>query len=404
MPNYQYKARDKFGKLVSGLMSADSPDAASAKLRDTGYTPVSIQPAKEALALKGFFSNFRRVSFAEVNIFTRQFYVLQKAGLPILLSLSALREQAANRRLQEIINQLQRDIEKGLSLSQALEKHPRVFNRLYVSMIKSAEASGRLDEILERLAILGEHEELVRLRVKSATRYPLMVVIAIIIGFISLATLVIPRFALLYSQFKVELPLPTKILIWTNIALVGYWWLILVLGFGASVLLRRLINTAAGRLWWDSLKLKLPVFGGLLQKIILSRFSRTTAILLRSGVPILQILELSASGCGNLIIARTIEHIRQSVNEGKGLWEPMKLSGRFPAVVVQMVAVGEETGKLDELLLHVSDYYDSQIDYTVSNLVSLIEPLLILVLGCAVLFMALGIFLPMWNLTQLFKG
>jgi type II secretory pathway component PulF len=193
-------------------------------------------------------------------------------------------------------------------------------------------------------------------------------------------------------------------LIWANYAITQFWWLILIIAAGVIFAFNKFIKTESGKLWWDGVRLKFPVFGPLFMKITMSRFARITGTLTRSGVPILQILDLSSRGVGNAVIGRTIDTIRSSVNEGKGMSEPMKISGMFPPVVIQMVSAGEATGKVDELLLHVSDYYDSQVDYMIKNLTTLIEPILIFVLGCAVLFMALGIFLPMWNLMQLFRG
>lgn len=403
MPNYQYKARDKFSKPVSGIMSAESENAVAAKLKQLDYVPISITEAKEEIKINNIFGGFRRVRFTDINMFTRQFATLQKAGLPILNSLNALREQATNSVLKDVIAQITRDIEAGSNLSAALEKYPNVFNVLYTNMIKAGETSGRLDETLERLAVLGEHEEMIRMRIKSATRYPIIVVVAIIAGFLILTTMVVPRFAKLYDQFTAKLPLPTQIMITLNYIVTKFWWLLIIIVGIAIFLFKAYINTKQGRYLWDGIKLKLPIFGPLTLKLIMSRFSRITGTLLRSGVPILQIFDLTAQGVGNAVVARTINNIKASVNEGKGMLEPMRVSGMFPPVVIQMVAVGEETGKLEELLLHISDYYDSEIDYTISNLVSLIEPILIFVLGCAVLFMALSIFLPMWSLMDIFR-
>lgn len=400
---YNYKARDKFGKPVLGVMGADSESAIAAKLKQMGYVPIVIKEAKQANEIIRFFGGLGRVSFSDLNMFTRQFFTLQRAGLAVLSSLTALAEQTTNKTLKNVIGQIKRDIEAGANLSSALEKHAQVFNALYVNMIRSAEASGRLDEMLERLSVLGEHEELIRMRVKTAMRYPVMVVAAIVIAFIILITFVVPRFSKLYSQFGTALPLPTQILLWINYAVTKFWWLLIIVTGASIFIFNKIISTKEGRFFWDKLMLKSPVFGPLLFKLFISRFLRVTATLMRSGVPILKILELSSDGVGNAFIAKTIGGIKEGVNAGKGMLIPMKESGVFPPVVIQMVAVGEETGKLDELLLHVSDYYDLQIDYTINNFTSLIEPALIFVLGIAVLFMALGIFLPMWNLMSLFK-
>lgn len=402
MPAYQYKARDKFGKATSGVMAADSEASLVAKLNQMGYVPVSVSETKGEKR-GSFLGRFLKVGFSDLNMFTRQFATLQRAGLPILLSLSALAEQATNPVFKEIISRIARDIEGGSNLTSSLGKYPQVFSPLYINMISAGETGGMLSDVLERLATLGEHEEKIRMRIRAATRYPLIVVVAIIIGFLILTTFVIPRFAQIYSQFSTALPLPTRALIWINLAITRFWWACLLAIAAAVFSFRVFINTEGGRFWWDNLKLKVVVFGPLVLKLSMSRFSRITATLLRSGVPILKILDLAASGSGNAVIARTINNIRTSVSEGKGITEPMKVSRMFPATVVQMVAVGESTGKLDELLLHVADYYDAQVDYTINNLTSLIEPLLIFILGCAVLFMALGIFLPMWNLISLFR-
>ena len=403
MPNYQYKARDKFSKPLSGVMSADDENAVATKLNQLGYTPISITETKQESAVTKFLGSAIRVKFSDLNMFTRQLATLQKAGLPILLALSALREQTENKIFKEVIAQITRDIESGLSLSGALEKYPLIFDSLYLNMVASGEASGKLDQVLERLATLREHDETIRLRIKSATRYPMIVVIAMIIGFIVLTTLVVPRYAKIYAQYTTALPMPTQILLGINYLATKFWWLLIIAGGAVYFLFKQYINTRAGRLTWDSFKLKVPVFGPLFLKLSISRFTRITGTLMRSGIPILKILDISSGSTGNVVISKAIQNIKNNVAEGKGMAEPMKISGLFPPIVTQMVAVGEETGKLDDLLIHVSSYYDEQVDYTVNNLTSLIEPILIFVLGLGVLFMALGIFLPMWNLMSVFK-
>jgi len=402
MQTYKYKARDRFGKAVNGVMDANSEELVAAKLKEAGYAPVSIQKTKGATEVSRFLGRLKGVKLSEVNMFTRQFFSLQKAGLPILSSLEGLEDQTENKIFKEIISQISRDIESGMDLSAALAKHPKVFSEIYVSMIKVGEASGTLDDTFERLAILGEREEEIRASIKAATRYPVIVVCAITIGFLILTTLVVPRFARLYGSFSVALPIPTQILIWINLAVTKFWHFTIIILGTLSFLFYKYINTQRGRFWWDNLKLKVPVFGPLILKLSMSRFARITGILMKSGVPILKILELASAGAGNVIISRALDNIRISVSDGRGMVEPMKFSGMFPPVVTQMVSVGEETGKIDELLVHVADYYDAQANYTIENLTALIEPILILVLGCGVLLMALGIFLPMWNMMRLF--
>ncbi len=402
MEFFQYKARDKFNKPISGVLSAGSADLVAVKLKGMGYIPISILPKEETARFDKIFRQ-RRVAFPEVNAFTRQFCTLQKAGIPILSAMQALKEQTKNPFFKKVIGQIGRDIEAGLSLSAALEKYPQIFNKLYTNMVNVGETSGRLSEILERLVVLGEHDERIRMRIKTATRYPIIVISALVLGFMVLTTFVVPRFATMFSQFKVELPLPTRILIGIHFIVTKFWWLIIISAIIGLFVFSRIISTEKGRFRWDALKLKVPVFGPLILKLILSRFARITAILLSSGVSILQVLTLASQGAGNAVVSRVIDDVRSSVNQGTGMLAPMKESGIFPPVVIQMVSAGEETGKMSELLTHVADYFDEQVDYIISNMVSLIEPILIFILGCGVLLMALGIFLPMWNMMSFFK-
>ena len=404
MASYQYKARDKSGKLIQGVMEADSEKAVVDKLEKLGHITIAISLAKEKRRFNSWLDQHKGVKFSDLNVFTRLLFTLNKAGLPILSSLSAIKAQTENPVFKDAIEQITRDIEGGAKLSTALEKYPRIFNTLYVNMVKSGEVSGKLTAVLERLITLGEREEATRLSIQAAMRYPLIVVSAMIIGFMVLITMVVPRFENLYNQFTTELPLPTRMLLCLNYLITHFWWAILI-GTGlAGFLSLKFIDSEQGRRWWDNLKLNLPVVGPLFLKLTMSRFCRITGTLLASGVPILQVLDLGSESAGNVIISGNIDNIKKSVNEGKGMSEPMKASGIFPPVVIQMVAAGEETGQLESLLLHVSDYYDSQVDYMIKNLVSLIEPILILVLGSAVAFLALGIFMPMWDLMNVFKG
>ncbi|MFH0738807.1 MAG: type II secretion system F family protein [Candidatus Omnitrophota bacterium] len=404
MQVYEYKARDKFAKPITGLMSAEEESAVAVKLQAMGYTPVSIKQAQLSSGSSGILDRFRRSSASDVNMFTNQLAALQGAGVPVLMGLRTLATEVSSKNLRDTIAQVARDIEAGSTLSSALAKYPHIFSSMYVAAIKTAEASGTLNDALERLAALGEYDEKIRLRIKTATRYPIFVVIAIIIGFFVLTALVVPRFAKIYSQFTTALPLPTQILLGIHYAITHYWWFIVIFVILFSFGFTRFLNTKKGRQLWDALKLKTPIFGPLILKLAMARFARISGTLLKTGVSLFEVLDLTAAGVGNVVIAKTIGEIKKGVSEGKGFSEPMRESGVFPSIVVQMVYIGEQSGRLDDLLLHVADYYDSQVYYTVDNLTSLIEPLLIFVLGCAVLFMALAIFLPMWSLMNLFKA
>ncbi|MFZ2385109.1 MAG: type II secretion system F family protein [Candidatus Omnitrophota bacterium] len=403
MPKYAYKACDKSGKQIEGIVESVSREDAAGALKANGYLPIDIRPVSRAFKMPALATLFKRVRFSDINMFTRQFYTLQKAGLPVISSLEALYEQAVNPFFKETIRDIKKDIEGGKSLSEAFAGHPRVFGEIYVNMLKCGEISGTLEDSLEKLAKLGEKEEQTRMRIKTATRYPLIVVVAIVSAFLILITVVVPRFTVIYGQFTASLPLPTRMLLLIHKLITQYWWLLIVSGGAAYFIFRRAIGTPAGRYLWDSFKLKLPVFGQMTLKSSMSKFALITGTLMRSGVPILNVLDLTAQGVGNKVIAVTINSIKESVNEGKGMALPMKNSGMFPPVVIQMVSVGEQIGKVDELLLHVSEYYESEVNYTIDNLITLIEPMLTVVLGGIILFIALGIFLPMWNLVSIIK-
>jgi len=402
MANFKYKARDKFAKLVSGVIASDTNDQAAKKLQEMGYTPISIQEVR-GVRPEEVLKKFRRVKLEEINTFTRQLYSLQKAGLPLLDSLDVIAQQTRNEYFSLIIQQVARDVRGGMNLSESLRRHPKVFDDIYVNMIKSAETGGAMVEILGRLTELLEQEIDTRQRISAATRYPMIAFFTLVLGFLIVVTFVIPRFASLYSQFGAALPLPTRILIGLNLVIRRFWYLFII-GVGGAVFgFVSFIRSEKGKAIWDNFTLKIPVFGQLLYMLVMSRFARITSILMKSGVPILDVLGLVRNISDNVIIARAIDNIRKSVNQGKGMSEPMKVSGLFPPIVIQMVSVGERTGRMDELLLSVADYYDRESGYMIKNLTTYIEPILIFILGVMVLVMALGIFMPMWNLINVFK-
>ena len=404
MPTFRYKARDKYGALFTGTIDTAGRDEVAGQLDNLGYFPVLIEEVKEGIFSPDFFERFQVVHPQDMIVFSRQLATLISAGLPFIASFDALIEQTENKRLRKVITHVRKDVEGGSSLSDALAKHPDIFSNLYINMIRAGEAGGVLDEILERLASLAEHEAETRARIKSATRYPKIVIFSLVAAFIILVTFVIPKFAALYANFKVKLPLPTRILIGINYAVINYWHIVLISSITLVFLIRWYIRTEKGRVQLDSLKLKLPVFGPIFLKTAMSRFSRVFGTLTRSGLPILQTLEIVSNTVGNIIISRTVDNIRDSVRQGKGIVQPMRVSKVFPPVVIQMVAIGEESGRMEEMLMKVSDYYDTDVDYALRNLSSSIEPILLTVIGGVILFLALAIFLPWWNLINVFKG
>jgi type II secretory pathway component PulF len=384
-------------------MESGRREAVADHLTGQGFIPVLIEEERQAPLGPDFFLSLTSVKPQDLIVFSRQLATLVSAGIPFLSSLGTIEKQSENPRLKAAIVDIRRSVEAGSSFSDALAKHPRIFSKLYVSMIRAGETAGILDEILDRLALLAEHEAETRERVKAAVRYPLIVIVAISAAFTFLVSFVIPKFSAIFAQFKTELPLPTRILIGINYAFQHFWYLI-VLGIICLVWgVIWYVGTTQGRWQWDRLKLKLPVFGILFQKVALSRFARVFSAMQKSGISMMLTLDITAEVVSNVVIARVIEEMRDNLREGKGLLGPMEASGLFPPLVVQMIAVGEETGQLDTMLNKVSDYYDMDVEYSLRNLSTMIEPILLLFIGGMVLFLALGIFLPMWNLMSLFK-
>lgn len=404
MPSFRYRIRDKYGRASTGTMEGESREAVASHFRRMGYAPTLIE--KAGPSLKGFnpFEKFfRRVNLEELIIFTRQLMTLQRAGVPILVSLECIEEQLNNPYFKKVINEISRDIESGKGLSDAIAKFPDVFSEIYISMMRSGEAAGILDNVLDRLATFLEHEQELMMKIKEATRYPLLVIASIAIAFPLAVMFIIPKFSAIYARFDAGLPLPTKILLGMNYILVHYWPIVIIGSATLIIALRYFINTPVGRSAWDSFKIKVPIFGPLNLKISMSRFCRMTATLSASGIPIISTLEIVKGAVGNKIISNSIENIINGISEGEGMAASMKVSGLFPSIVLQMVKIGEETGKIDDLLMKVSDYYDSQIRHAVKNLTVLIEPILILIMGILVLILALAIFLPMWSLISVFR-
>lgn len=403
MPIYKYKARDKFGKLVTGTIGGDNKDAVASHFESMGYVPVSIE--EEGLAQQiSFLSRAKRVKLDDLNLFNRQLITLIKSGVPLLAGLNALVKQTKSPALKYAIQVMIKDIEGGSSFSDALRNHPQIFDELYVNTVKAGETSGQLDEILTRLTDLGEHELDMKTKIKAATRYPIITMSVLTIGFFILVTYVIPQFASLFDRYKGVLPLPTRMLIWLNRAIKDYWYITIILVAILIFAFKRFVSTKQGKRLLDNFKLKIPVIGPLIFIITMSRFSRITAIMIRSGVPILGALDMVSRTIGNIVIGDAIRDIKNSIHQGKGMAEPMRISKVFSPMVVQMVAIGEETGKVDELLFRVSEYYDQQADYMIKNLTTMIEPILVVILGCVVLLLALAIFLPVWNMMGLFRG
>lgn len=399
MPKFSYKVRDRAGRPVTGEMDGENVRKVSEHLSKQGYIPISVNQVSEQADLLG--NLFRpKIKLVDRTVFTRQLHTMTKAGLPLVSSITSLREQSQNGYFRKVLGLIIKELEGGSPFSDALGRHPDVFDTLYVNMVRSGESSGKFDEVLLSLTEMGDFDLKTKDRVKGATRYPLLTLAALIVAFLVVITFVIPKFASLYGQFGSQLPLPTRILLWINNTIRNDWGKALVVIGAIFYGFRWYTHTTNGRYRWDLFRIKVPVFGPLVVSLIMSRFTKILAELMSSGVPIIQSLQLVSDTVDNLVIRKAIHSIQQSVNEGKGMSEPMRRSDLFPPMVVQMVTVGEQSGKSDELLRHVSVFYQDQADNMTKNMTVLIEPILILVIGVMVVILALGVFLPMWNMTS----
>ena len=399
MPVFQYKAMSASGGVVQDELEAPNPAAVAEKLESLGYIPLNISRKKGGSSK--LFEKKPRVKDNDIIVFTRQLVTLLKAGVPLLSALEALSEQTDNPVMREVIGKIYIDIESGISLSEALAKHPTVFEDMYVNSIRAGEMGGALDDVLLRLADLIEYDRETRSRIKSAMRYPIIVVVSLIVAVIALMMLVVPKFIDMFTQMNIELPLPTRILITIYEAMNNYWYVGIALIALMIIAFKLWVKTANGRLIWDSVKLKLPIFGPLLMKSYMSRFTRMFETLNRSGLPILQTLEIVSRTVGNAAIGREIEKATIGIRRGDGIAMPLKQSKLFPPMVVRMIAIGEQSGSLDEMLHNISEHYEMEVEYAVKGLTSMIEPILTVGLGVIVLFLALAIFLPMWDMTKI---
>jgi type IV pilus assembly protein PilC len=402
---FTYRVRDKAGRTVEGELEADNATLVAGKLRSMGYTPISI----EKRGSQGVFTEVKipgltdRVKLKDVAVFSRQFATMINSGLALLRALAILAEQTENKELARIIGEVRIDVEKGSSLSAALSRHPKAFSRLYVSMVRSGEAGGTLDSVLLRLADTIEKQVELRRKIKSAMTYPIVVFVLVIMIATAMLVFIVPTFKNMYKDLGGTLPAPTRFLIAvSDAARTMFPFIIVGLILGAWGF-RRWIKSDSGRARWDTVKLRFPVFGPLVRKTALSRFSRTLAALTRSGVPILESLDIVSITSGNHVVSVAIEDVQRAVKGGDSLARPLENHEVFPPMVVQMMAVGEETGALDEMLDKIADFYDQEISATVDALTSLIEPLLIIMMGIIVGGMIIALYLPMFNIIKLIK-
>lgn len=405
MGTYKYRARDERGSLITGVIDADNQRAVYMQLDGMGLFPVSVsQDEVKSSSFQGIFERFQHVKTDDLIFFTRQLHTIVKAGIPLISGLKALEEQTSISIMKKTIKEVYQDIDRGTGFSDALAKQKDVFPEIYISMIRAGELGGVLDDVLERLAGLLEFQMKTKEMLKSAMRYPIMVVSAITAAFFILVFFVIPKFALIFKSAKMELPLPTKIMILINDVVQSYGVLILAAIIMAIIGIVMYKRSEKGKLAWDRYKLKLPLIGPIFLKISMSRFAYMFENLIKAGVPIMRTLEIVARTVGNEYIAAKIVEIGTKIEKGRGISKPLKDSGIFPPLVIHLVSTGEETGSLEEMLREVSSHYDRETTYSVSRLAAWIEPLLTAGLAVMVLFLALAVFLPWWNMMGAMKG
>ena len=404
MSTYRYEAVNDGGKTVAGLIEAESMDHANDLLGARGLTPLSMRdetaaagrPRWDKIALL-----FNTVHPEELILYTKQLSTMLKAGIPILRVVDILENQSDNLRLKDISRQIGLDIRSGTTLSRSLRRHPDVFSELYCSMVQAGEASGALPQILQRLIYIITHEYQVKTEIRSVLQYPLIVLVSLITAFVGLITFVIPQFAKVYAKVKVELPFPTRVCLVLSKLFNEQWPVLLLVLLAVALAVFLILRTAPGRYAWDRLKLHLPLVGPLLLKSALSRFASIFSILQASGVGILDALKILSGTIGNAAISRELEGVQVHLEQGHGVARPLMAAKYFTPMLINMVAVGEEAGNLDEMLREVSLHYDSEVEYATRRLTTAMGPVLIVAMAFLVGFFALAVYMPMWDLAKL---
>jgi len=402
VPLFAYKGRNARGELMQGVLEAADSGAVADQLFSTGVTPIEIN-VTTAVVKQGDDNLWERltekkVTAMDVQLFSRQMYTLLKSGVPIMRGLAGLQESAISKSFGRVIKDLRESLDSGRELSAAMRRHPDVFSAFYLSMVRVGEMTGRLEEVFLRLFDHMEFDRDMRERVKTALRYPTFVIIAMVIAMIVVNIFVIPAFAKVFESFHAELPLMTRILLATSGFMQDYWGLLLAVALAAFFGFRAWIKTTKGRYEWDRIKLRIPIAGKIIHKATMARFARSFSLSARSGVPIVQALTVVAQTVDNAYLTSRVEQMRDGVERGESILRTAMTAAVFTPVVLQMIAVGEESGSLDDLMDEIAGMYEREVDYELKTLASQIEPILITFLGVMVLVLALGIFLPIWDL------
>ncbi|MFC1579628.1 type II secretion system F family protein [Thermodesulfobacteriota bacterium] len=404
MPRFLYQAINESGNKVTGTLDADSPDIATGILGERGFIPTRITREAEksgSFEWSSLKDTLTKVKPRDLILFTKQFRTMVRAGVPILTLLQVLQSQTENPKLKRITGEMSISVREGSTLYEAFSKHPKVFSPLYCSMIRAGESSGVLAEVMDRLIYIIEHETQIKADIKAALNYPIMVVVFLGVAFFVLLTFAIPRFAKIFARGGIELPFPTRVCIALHHFLINYWYIILAALIAVIIFLVWYLRTEQGQYVKDRILLRMPLFGPLFVKSAMSRFASIFAILYESGIQVLDSIDILTGTIGNTAIAREFDKIKDRVQEGRGISAPLRHAKFFPPMVVNMVALGEGSGKLDETLNEISKHYDDEVAYAVKGLTDAIGPLLTIGLAAIVGFFALAIFIPMWDLTKL---
>ncbi len=400
MATFTYKARNWDGKIVSAEMEGESKEVCISKLREKGYFVTQISEKKGGGGGIPGLNWEKSVSSQSVSVFARQFSTMISSGVPLVRCLTILQSQEENSTFKRIIGQIRTDVEGGATLSKALEKHPKVFDDFFCSLIKAGELGGILDTILARLADSLEGSENLKAKVKGALTYPVVIFIIACLVVVGLIVFVLPQFKEIFEGMNVELPWITTTLLNTSDIFTEWWFVIFPVMFAIPVLIISFFKTKTGQRFYDVNILRLPAVGMMMRKVSVAKFTRTLGTLISSGVPILQALEVTSQTAGNCVIADAVDKTRVSIREGESIADPLKQSGVFPPMVVQMIAVGEETGELDKMLIKIADFYDTEVDAAVKGLTSVIEPIVIVFMGVVVGGIVMAVFMPMLKLVN----
>jgi len=434
MAVYQYKARNTAGEMVSGILEAVNLDAAASELLGRGVTPIHINEDKSrrtsreksngdeqkngrsasssggqrrkagqsvnAMTVLNFQLTRKKIKPEELIVFCRQMQSLTKAGLPLDRALHGLQSATKNETFRKLLRDVQTNLEAGQSLSSSLGQHPKVFSKLFLSLVDVGESTGRLDIAFEQIGRYLQLEKNTKKQVSSATRYPAFVLLTIAVAMVIITYFVIPAFSETFARLGAELPVETRILIWISDFVVNWWQFMLGAIVAGAVGFYTWINSKVGRLIWDHLKLSLPLAGSIFERVALARFARTFSMVLRAGVPIVHGMGIVSGAVGNRFVARRVLHMREGIARGESLYNTAVAADMFSPLVLQMLSVGEESGTIDQLLEEVADFYDAEVEYDLKRLGEVIEPILIMVIAGMVLVLALGVFLPIWDLSS----